>query len=144
MTWIVTANTNLYRIYHYDKNPEKIALVKEVNHPENKLKKGDFLTSDKPGKYQTDGTGGGSYSPRTDPKVVEIDNFSREIALELNHGRTANAYSNLIVIMPPHMHGLLSEHLDKHVKALIKKEIQKDVTHLAHNELLEFLKTNLK
>lgn len=144
MTWIITANSNLCRIYQYDKNPEKISLVKEVNHPENKLKKGELLTSERPGHYQTGTSARGAYEPRTDPKQVEVDNFSREIALELNQGRTANAYSKLVIITPPHMKGLLSAHLDKHVKTLVTKEIQKDVMHLAHNEFLDFLKSHLK
>lgn len=144
MTWIVTANSNLCRIYHFDKNPEKIDLIKEINHPENKLKKREMLTTDRPGHYQTDGSARGAYSPHSDPKAVEVDSFSREIALELNHGRDANAYSTLILVTPPHMNGLLAEHLNKHVKKLIKKEIQKDVMHLSHIEFLEFIRTHLK
>src|SRR5690349_10221504 len=131
MIWIVTANSNVCRIYQYDKNPGKLVLIKELNHPENRLKTGDFLTSDRPGHYQTDSGAHGSYSPRTDPKDVEIDNFSREIAQELNQGRMRQAFSELIVITPPHVNGLLAAHLDKNVKHMITREIHKDVMPLA-------------
>ena len=142
MTWIVTANSNQCCIYQLGKNVDNATLIKEINHAENKLKKGDHLTSDKPGRYQTDGAAGGSYSPHTDPKTVEVANFAREIAHELNSGRTANAYQHLVIITSPHMNGLLHQHLDKHVKALIINEIQKDVMPLSPHELIDFLKKN--
>ena len=139
MIWVVTANTNMCRIYQFDRRSEEIALLKEINHPENKLKKGDYLTSDRPGHYQTDSSARGAYSPHSDPKEVVIDVFSREIAIELNKGRNSHAYKNLIIITPPHMNGLLSKHLDTHVKYLIESEIQKDVMSLSQHELLIFL-----
>jgi len=141
MTWIVTANSNVCRIYHFDKKIAKTDLLKEINHPLNKLKKSEYLTSDKPGHYQTDGTAGGSYSPHTDPKTVETDDFAREIAHELNRGRNTNAYKKLIIITPAHMTGLLNKHLDKHVKELVSNEIQKDVMSLSHKEMIIFLES---
>lgn len=143
MIWVVTANSNMCRIYHFDKHPKKITLLKEINHPENKLKKSDYLTSDRPGRYHTDNSAGGAYSPHSDPKEVAIDSFSREIANELNSGRNTNAYKNLIVVADPHMQGLLFKHLDKHVKDLITNEIQKDIMQLTEHELLQFLGKNL-
>jgi len=145
MLWVINTNTNACHIYHYQKSPAQLTLLKEIKHPENRLKKSDFLTSDKPGHYQSDMSGtGGAFVPHTDPKEVEIDNFSREIARELNHGRTTNAYEKLIIITPPHMNGLLFQHLDKHVKELVVNNIQKDLQHLTHKELLTFLQADAK
>lgn len=143
MIWIITANSNMCRFYHFDKHNVTIDLLKELSHPVNKLKKSEYLTSDKPGHYSTSGARGGAYAPHTDPKEAEIDSFAREIAHELNHGRSTNAYNHLIIISAPHMNGLISKHLDKHVKELVTKEIQKDVMPLAHHELLSFLEKNI-
>ena len=41
------------------------------------------------------------------------------------------------------MNGLIFKHLDKHVKALVTHEIQKDVMPLAHHEFLAFLEKNV-
>lgn len=143
MIWIITANSNTCRFYHFDKHEATIDLLKELSHPVNKLKKSEYLTSDKPGHYGTNRAGSGSYAPHTDPKEAEIDSFAREIAQELNHSRTTNAYNHLIIVTAPHMNGLISKHLDKHVKELVTKEIQKDVMSLAQHELLSFLEKNL-
>lgn len=142
MTWVVNTNTNTCHIYYYQKNPTRLTLLKEIKHLENKLKKEDFLASERPGQYHTGGSPSGAYLPHTDPKEVEIDNFSREIAKELNQGRKTHAYETLIIITPPHMNGLLFQHLDKHVKDLVINNIQKDLQHLKNHELLDFLQTN--
>ncbi|MEO8402788.1 MAG: host attachment protein [Gammaproteobacteria bacterium] len=142
MIYVVNTNTNNCKIYHYEKNPARLTLLKEINHPEIKLKKSDYLTSDKPGRYKNDAAGGGAYQQRTDPKEVEIDNFSRDIARELDQGRTKNNFEKLILIAPSHMTGLLFQHLNKHVKELVINNIQKDLQHLKDHELLEYLQVN--
>lgn len=142
LTWVVITDSNCCRIYHYHKNPEKLVLFNEINHPENKLKDAE-LTSDTLGRYQTGASAHGAYAPHSDPKEVKIDDFSREIAKELEKGRNMNAYNQLIIISSPHMNGLLFKHLDKHVQELVKNNIKKDAIHLTENELLEFLHTNI-
>jgi protein required for attachment to host cells len=113
-------------------------LIKEIKHPENKLRDTD-LTSDKPGHYGTSSSARGAYSQPTDPKEIKIEDFSRIIAKELDNDRNTNAYGKLIVIAPPHMKGLLSHHINKHVKELVTHTIEKDLFHLNEHELLEFL-----
>ena len=142
MIWVATANTNAYRIYNYNKNHSQLSILKEINHPEFKLKMSDSLTTDRPGHFQVGTSARSAYSPHMDAKEVEIDNFSRELAEELNKGRNANSYEKLIIITPPHMSGLIFHHLNKHVKDLVINNIQKDILHLNDREVLEFLKTH--
>ena len=141
MIWVVNTNTNTCHIYDYQKKPTKLTLLKEIIHPENRLKDMD-LTSSAPGHYKASNSVYGTYSQDTDPKEIKIDNFAREIARELDHGRTTNSYDKIIIIAPPQVCGLISQHLDKHVKELIFKNIHKDLQHLKDQELLDFLKIN--
>lgn len=143
MILVITTNTNLCRMYAYDKTKPHLKLLKEINHPENKLRNVD-LGSDRPGHYQGSVDARGAYSSRSEMKDVEIDNFSRELAKELNQGRNSHLYDKVILIAPPHMYGLLSQHLNKHVKDLIVNTVQKDIIHLPEHELLEFLKMNTR
>ena len=138
MIWVIAANAIACRLFQYDKHPDKLTLLKEIDHPENRLKKEDYLTSDKPGHYKSS-TSSGAYSPRTDPKEVEIDNFARQIANELDHGRRTDAYKKLIIISTPQMEGLIRLHMDKHVKETIRNNIQKDPQHINEHELLSLL-----
>jgi protein required for attachment to host cells len=141
MILVVNTNTNDCKIYHYGKSPAQLTLIKEMNHPNNKLRSSE-LTSDKEGHYKAGPAARGAYSPQTEAKEVEIINFSREIAKDLNHMRSTNAFEKLILIAPPHMYGLLLQHLDKHVMDLVTNHIQKDLIHMKEHELLEFLKEN--
>lgn len=142
MIWVATANANTCRIYNYDKNHSTLSLLKEITHPEMKLKTSDTLTTDRPGHYQTSESARAAYSPHMDAKEIEIDNFSREIVEELDKGRKTNSYEKLILIASPHMHGLLNHHLNNHVKERVINNIQKDLQHLNDRELLDFLETH--
>lgn len=144
MMWIATADTNTCRIYNYDKNHSTLLLLKEIKHPELRLKTSDTLTTDRPGHYQANESARGAYSPHMDPKEVAIDNFSREIAEELDKGRKNNSYEKLILIAAPHMHGLLNHHLNEHVKNIVINNIQKDLQHYDERELINFLKTHVQ
>lgn len=140
MIWVAIANTNSCRIYDYDKNHSSLSLLKEISHPELRLKTGDTLTSDRPGHYQAGISARGAYAPDKDPKEVAIDRFSRQIAEELDKGRRANSYDKLIIITAPHMNGLLFNHLNKHIKDLVTHNIQKDIHYFNKRELIDFLK----
>lgn len=138
LVWVVVADSNACRIYHFYKHPAKLELFKELYHPENKLRDID-LTSDKPGRYRGGMSGHGAFSQQSDPKAIKIENFSREIGKALDVGRKSNAYDFLIVILPSHVRGLLSRHTNKHVKDLVAHTIEKDVMHLKERELLSFI-----
>lgn len=139
MTWLVTANSNSCRIFNYQLNPMQISLIKEITHEESR-QKGSDLISDRPGHYKSGTVNRGSFATNEDPKSIEYDNFAREIAKELDKGRRANQYQNLILAMPPHMNGLLHQHLDSHVEKSVTHNIVKDYTHLKETEILDALK----
>lgn len=143
ITWILITDSNTCRLYNYCQKPELLTLVQEIKHPENKLRDTD-LTSDKPGHYKVSGGAHGAFSQETDPKEIKIEDFSREIAKALDHGRNTHAYETLIVIAPPHMNGLLLQHINKHVSELITHNIKKDVLHCTDRELLDFLHQHIR
>lgn len=137
-TWVVSTDSNTCRIYNYSKKANQLNLFKEMQHPENKLRDIE-ITSGKPGHYKASSSSRGTYEQPTDPKEIQIEKFSREIAKELDQGRNNHAYEKLVIIAPPHMNGLLQQHINKHVKDLVSHNIEKDVSHLADHELLNFL-----
>lgn len=135
-TWAVVLDSTTCRMYDYNKN--KLTLVKEIEHPENKLRDVD-LTSDKPGRYKSMGSAHGTYTQESDPKEIKIENFSREIAKILEHENTIHSYERIILIASPHMNGLLQKHINKQVKNLIASNIEKDLTDFNESQLLKYL-----
>lgn len=139
MLWVVTLNTSNCRIYHYQKHLNKLTLIKELNHPESRLKNRD-ITSDRPGHYHKSlKTSRGAYEPASDPKANEVDIFSRDIAKVLNCAKKDNLYRELILITAPHMHGVLNQHLNKNVQTNITETIHKDLQTLSEKALSDYL-----
>ncbi|MGB6976269.1 MAG: host attachment protein [Gammaproteobacteria bacterium] len=143
--WILVANASEARLFSTHKlgDGKSWQFLKEFNHPASRER--DFeLTSDKPGRYQFQGKSGtsghGAYSDRTDPKEVEVERFAQQLAEELNTGRVHNLYHKLILIAPPHFHGLLNKYCDHNVLSLITQHVEKDYTKLRERELALHLK----
>jgi protein required for attachment to host cells len=139
MKRIVVANSNCCRIFDYQRSGN-LTLIKEISVPENKLKNSQ-LSSDRPGRYHSNTTSRGAYVPSCDMKEVHIDNFARKVANELEHERACHDFKQLIVIMPSHMDGLLHQHLNKNVKALIVRTIKKNIASFSGRDLLTYIKT---
>ena len=138
MILVIAANSTICRMYDYNKKSAEIKLIREILHPENRLQNRE-LNSDRPGHYHGNQTSRGSYEP-TDTKEIKIDNFSREIAKELNDERHKNGYDKFIVIAPPHVSGLINQHAHKLVKERIDNRLQKDVLHFTDKDLLAYLR----
>ena len=143
MKRVIAANSNHCCIYDYYDKKHQLQLIKEFDHPENKLKDHELLC-DRPGHYQTTHTNRGAFSQTCDPAQVNIDNFARELARELNKERLHHEYTELVLIMSPQMEGLLAHHLSKQVSALIRHTIQKNMMHCTEAELQLYLTSFLE
>jgi protein required for attachment to host cells len=133
-TWVLVANASEARIFGTDRIGEAMECVKEFSHPESRGK-GSELASDRPGHYQSKGSGHGAFVESSDPKEYEADRFASELAKELDKGRTDKAYRKLVVVAAPHFYGLLNSHMNKHTRAMIVNDIQKDLTDCVARDL---------
>lgn len=138
ISWLVVFNSNACRIFNYQKKPKALSLITEFSHAENRLRDFD-LTSDKPGKYQSNHSTHGTYSQPTDPKEIKIDHFIREIANFLEKNRNLNAYTQLIIVSASHTNGLFHKHINKYIEKLIIHTIEKDLIYQSDQELLNTL-----
>lgn len=141
MKWIVAANTNCCHIYNYHTKPKKLELIKEIYHPENKLKSSE-LETDKPGSFQNGAYAHGGLT--SNPEDVYIERFAKELADDLNEARNDNAYNDLVIVMPAQMEGKFFNHLHKNVRELISSVIQKNIMNLSERELLKYIDRKLK
>ena len=137
--WILVANSTEATIYSalktkLSQNNAALEKIKAYTNLDGREKTHDHV-SDKMGNYHHKAGGQGSFVESTDPKQYEFDRFARKLADELNKGRIKNAYQELIIIAPPHFHGMLNKHIDSHTKALVGINIEKDYVHLKSKEL---------
>lgn len=142
ITWILVANASLAKLYE-NLGPNKgLKLVKEMIHPESRLKNSDLVT-DRAGSMASNGNGPGIKQPQTQPKDHEAKVFAQELAHELYAGRTHNAFQRAIIYAPPAFMGMLNTALDHPTAQLISDHFEKDYTKTAEPKLREHLATCL-
>ena len=69
ITWILVANASLARLYEHLGPKKGLKLIKELEHPESRMKNAE-LSSDKAGSFQVSSDSGrGSREQQTPPKL---------------------------------------------------------------------------
>jgi len=141
MAWIITANGTRCRIYNYDCKHHELSLLKDLEHPEGKLKSGELI-ADTPGHYKTRGPARGACEWSSDPKKVEIGRFIKTVADEIESGRTHNSYKEVVIFAPPEVNGMLTQHLSKQTNQLMIGNIKKDYVAKSERDLSAYLHHN--
>lgn len=138
-TWILVGNASQAKLYESHNIGRELRLLESFHHPESRNKGLDLVT-DRDGSYQSNnGQGHGAFVASTEPKQVEIERFTKELADKLESARVANQYDRLVLIMPPHCHGMLNKACNNLVLDKVIHHIDKDYTQLKDQELIAYL-----
>jgi protein required for attachment to host cells len=98
------------------------------------------LGSDKPGRSQQRGVSGRhAFQPHVDWHRFEKEKFSREMAALLDAAAERGAFDRLVLIAPPRTLGDLRSALGAKARTKVHAEIDKDLTHVAIQELPDYL-----
>lgn len=137
--WIMVANGSLSKIFHNNGSKLRIKLLQEASSALAHLSSKELRIS-KPGRvYESANPARHAIEPKTDPHRKEKIRFAHNIASLLNEGATSHKFNELILIAPPEFLGDIRAQLIKHALKLIKKEINKDLTHLKEKEILSYI-----
>ena len=127
-TWVVVADSSRARIFKPETPSSPLTELETLTHPESRLHDQE-LTSDLPGKHANDtGIGAHGFEDKTEPKKQEAINFAHELARELEKAYTDHEFRQLILVAAPAFLGLLRETLSEPVRAVVRLEIDKDLT----------------
>lgn len=137
-TWILVSNASEARIFFRNGIRNELTLVKELTHPESRMKNAE-LSSDRAGYMKGVGNGHGSKNPQSEPKQNEAQFFAQQLAHELNQGRCSQQFENLVLIAPPAFMGLLNEKMDEQTGKLVGSRLNKDYTQITAKELVDQL-----
>lgn len=100
----------------------------------------DERDDDRPGRvYESANSGRHAVEPRTSPRRAEKQDAAQAIADFLLRKLQENAFSELVLIVPPRLLGDLHEVLPQEVRAKIVGEIGKDLTHLTTDQVRQHL-----
>ncbi|MFI0434615.1 MAG: host attachment protein [Parachlamydiaceae bacterium] len=132
--WLVIANSSLARIFKIE-NGHHLKQIKILEHPESRLHNLD-LVSDKPGRVnESANVSRHALEKKTTPKDHEFSVFAKAIADFLNHAHNQGEFDGLYLAASPSCLGLLRETIDPNLAKTIKREIDKDMTHMTSEDI---------
>ena len=134
--WLILANTCQSDIYHLSK--EGYFFVKELIHPDSRLKTQDLI-SDRPGHYKTSHAAHGQFISPDDAHEEEHKNFARKIVAFLKKSHEDRHFKTLIVCAEPHFYGLLKKLMPPEIQKVISKPIMKDYIPFPESKLKKII-----
>ncbi len=138
VNWLVI--TNAVKASVYEIVGLQYSLVEEMEHSASRLKS-QYLTSDKPGHYQTSHVARGQFISPNDPHKEEHQNFAKELANFLETHREKKHYQRIVICAEPYFYGLLNQAMTKGVHELITDIIKKDYIPLPKAKLNAVIKS---
>lgn len=137
-TWLLVANCSVAHVFKVEKK-ESLIPIDTLSHPASRLRNQD-LVSDRPGRdLESKGTRRHSMETKTSPKDQEFHNFAKNIAQYLEHARSEGRFDRLYLAANPTLLGLLRESISSGTKKLIEQEVDKDMTHMKPDEIVNNL-----
>ncbi len=138
-TWIIVANGSECKIFSANNHGKAIKLLKGFYSADSHLQAA-YLGVDKPGRVHESGSATRhAIEPKTDLHDKEKTKFSDLIANYLNKEIKTEKFKHLILIASPEFLGEIRKKLSKNTISIIAKEINKDLTHLKEEEILQYI-----
>ena len=92
--------------------------------------------AERPGRvHESADTTRHAMEPRVDWHRFAKEQFAKAVAAALESAAQKKLYGELILVAPPQALGDLRQALGRHAKALVNREIAKDLTNLSDHEL---------
>ena len=133
--WILAADSAFAKVLRTEKKKGSLELVKELEHPESRMKDGE-LYADSPGRsFDSQGQGRHMMENEVDAKKMESIHFARELADMLAQAAREEQFHKLYILAAPAFLGELRGKLDSGVSSKIVAEIPKDVVKQTPEEI---------
>lgn len=127
-TWVVVADASRAEIFSRTKRRSPLEAVQLLEEPAARAREQDF-DADAPGRsFDSGGQGRHAMEPEQSGRERLREDFARRIGDELEAGRLTNQFNRLIIVAAPAMLGVLRGQLGDPTSALVRMEIDKDMT----------------
>jgi len=140
--WILIADAAQAKLFAKANRTKPLELIEAFEHPQSREKR-QALTSDRPGHYQSKGTGHGALVDASDPKIYQAEQFAKQLAVTLNEGYLNKSFRELVLAAPPKFYGMLNKHISKQVSANIATVLAKDYTQTPDRELSSIINATI-
>lgn len=128
--WILVVRRSGASIFSSLGTDHPIDLVREIDHPEGRLKASE-IDSDRPGRsFDRGGQGRHALSPEESPTEHVDHRFVTDLANDLERALQAGEFSGLVIVAAPKLLGRLRAALSKNLHKQVIGEIAKDLVDL--------------
>lgn len=125
--WVIVAESSRAKIFAAERRKSALEELEDFSHPESRLHT-TAITSDLPGRaFDRGGQGRHAMEEPSDPKAHEAASFASSLAERLEGARREGAFQELVLVAPPKFLGLLRERLGDPLRAVVTKEIGKNL-----------------
>ena len=135
ISWVLAADSSYAKILQADNRATPLVLVEELEHPEARLKNGEFYSDDAGRSFDSKGRGRHAMEPEVDAKSEEARHFARALCEKLRQAAQEGRYDKLYVIAAPAFLGILRDCQDENLKSRVAGEIPKDVARQTPEEI---------
>lgn len=136
--WLIVANSTIAHVFKIQRQDSLIE-IETLVHPESRLHNRD-LVSDKPGRdFESFGARRHSMEQKTDPKDQEFMIFADHIVKYLDNAKNEGKFDRLYLAASPNFLGLLRQRMVPAIGNLIGGEVNKDLTQLTPEEIINNL-----
>lgn len=138
-TWILVARRSGATIFSSLGTDHPIDLVREIDHPQGRLKAGN-IDSDRPGRsFDRGGEGRHALSTEESPTEHVDERFTAELAQDLERARHAGEFDGLVVVAAPKLLGRLRAAFSDNTRKQVIGELAKDLIDLKPWQVREHL-----
>jgi protein required for attachment to host cells len=126
-TWIVVADSTRARLFALAERSRQLLEIDDLVHPESRVRDRN-LVSDRPGRtFDSRGRGRHAKQPEHSAHEVQVEEFAQAVARRLERGRRNGKFDRLVVVAGPRFAGRLHGHLSAATRALIRREVHKNL-----------------
>jgi protein required for attachment to host cells len=138
-TWVIVAHRGGARFFSYLGRGKGLERIREVQHPEGRLKSGE-IDSDAPGVGR-DRKGPARHPMGHEESASErvASNWARELAHALGKARVEGELDRVVLVAEPGFLGLLRGALDGPTGALVRDTVGKDLGHVRDADVARHL-----
>ena len=127
ITWILVVDRAKAVIYESRGPGIPLANIAELDNPRGRLRERE-VNSDRPGRA-FDRVGGGRHAHSSEEDLADHDarTFASQLVAQLEHGRSRQAFSRLVLVAPPKLLGMLRAALPEALGSLLAATLPKDI-----------------
>lgn len=134
-TWVIVADASRARFFDFKGHVSGLQEIHDMANPEGRLKNQDLVTDKHGTTHDRKGVGSPQMGDNAEAAHQVERAFAVEVVRSLEKMIRESGVQAIILAAPPRFLGELRRNLDKTTAAMVKQEINKDISTLSPDEI---------